>query len=365
MKISARFDKARGAVLAVAVTLVLLTMSALDANARTFRLTAVSGYTPVASWVKLFQEFYIPEVEARLEAAGSNHKIKWIEGFSGTVVKPRGELEAVETGIADVGIVVTPFHVDKLPLYNVAYVTPFVTSDLGLVLKTVDELTGKFPEMRAHWEKNNQVFLATVGTVDSYQIVTNVPATTPADLIGLKLGGAGPNLLWLEGLGAIGVNSNLGDFYNGIKNGVFDGCIVWAEAAGNFKLYEVAPYYLQADMGAVNSFALTVNKDVWEDLPEEVQTVMAEAAVAYRDESARYVTRTAAAGIQAYRDNGGVITALTDEDRRNWAMGLSNIAQEWAGRLEEAGLPARAILSEYMAAMRAAGQPIARQWDKE
>lgn len=348
-----------------ACLLSIAVLSSTAVSAKTFRLTVVSGYTPVASWVKLFQDFYAPLVEEKLEAAGGEHKIKWIEGFSGTVVKPRGELEAVETGIADVGIVVTPFHVDKLPLYNVAYVTPFVTHDLGLVLRTIDELTWKIPAMQAHWEKNNQVYLSSLGTVDSYQIVTNVPVERPSDLNGLKLGGAGPNLLWLEGLGAIGVNSNLGDFYNGTKNGVFDGTIVWAEAAGNFKLYEVSPYYLQANMGAVNSFALTVNADIWEDLPEVVRNALKEAAVEYRDESARYVTKTAADGKQAYLDNGGVITQLSDEDRKAWANGLSNIAQEWANRLSGEGLPADQILSEYMDVMRANDQPIARNWDSE
>lgn len=350
------------------ITLILLLamqFGSRDADARTFRLTAVSGYTPVATWVRLFKEFYIPKVEEGLRAAGGAHSISWIEGFSGTVVKPRGELEAVETGIADVGIIVTPFHVDKLPLYNIDYVTPFVTHDLALVLRTADALTERFPEMRGHWERNNQVLLASAGVVDSYHIVTNVPVTTPADLDGLKLAGAGPNLLWLEGTGAIGVNSNLGDFYNGTKSGIFDGSIVWAEAAGNYKLYEVAPYFFKANIGAVSSLALTINKDVWEGLPETVQTVMGEAAIAYRDESARYAIEAAAAGLRAYRDNGGVITEMADEDRRAWAMQLSDIAGAWADRLEADGLPARKVLEAYMDEMRTHDQPIARHWDRE
>ena len=64
------------------------------------------------------------------------------------MVKPRGELEAIETGICDIGIVVTAFHVDKMPLYNVAFVTSFVSHDLLLVVRTIDELTEQFPEMR-------------------------------------------------------------------------------------------------------------------------------------------------------------------------------------------------------------------------
>ncbi len=158
-------------------------------RAETIPLTAVSGYSPVTSWVHMFKTYFMPEVDRRLLAAGGEHDIAWIEGFSGTVVKPRGEFEAIESGIGDIGIVVTAFHVDKVPLYNIAFVTPFVSHDLLLVVRTVDALTEKFPEMRAGWEKYNQVYLAATGTVDTYQVVTSEPVRSLADFQGMKIGG--------------------------------------------------------------------------------------------------------------------------------------------------------------------------------
>jgi C4-dicarboxylate-binding protein DctP len=348
--------------------LIVLTLTALvsaaPVRAETIRLTAVSGYSPVASWVHMFKTYFIPEVDRRLKAAGGKHKIVWTEGFSGTVVKPRGEFEAIESGIGDIGIVVSAFHVDKVPLYNIAFATPFVSHDLLLVVRTIDELTGKFPQMRKGWEKYNQVYLAATGTVDTYQVVTDEPVRSLADFKGMKIGGAGPNLLWLEGIGAIGVNSTLAEWYNGIKNGIYQGCIVWAEAAGNFKLYEVAPYYLKANLGAVNSFAVTVNKDIWETLPKEVQQVLQEVATDYRDETARYVMKGAGKGVEKYVANGGTVFELPEAGRAEWAAALPDIAGNWADDMEARGLPGRAILREYMRIMREAKQPIARQWDQ-
>jgi len=333
-------------------------------SAETIRLTAVSGYSPVASWVHMFKEYFIPEVDRRLAEAGGDYEIDWTEGFSGTVVKPRGELEAIETGIGDIGIVVTAFHVDKVPLYNVAFVTPFVSHDLLLVVRTIDELTEQFPEMRQSWDAYNQVYLAATGTVDTYQVVTSKPVRALADFEGMKIGGAGPNLLWLEGIGATGVNSTLAEWYNGIKNGIYEGSIVWAEAAANFKLFEVAPYYLNANLGATNSFAVTVNKDVWEALPEPVKIVLQDVATDYRDESARFVMAGAAKGVQAYLDNDGEVFELPEAERAKWAAALPDIAGNWADQMESQGLPGRAILGEYMQRMRDLEQPIARQWDE-
>ena len=333
-------------------------------RAETIPLTAVSGYSPVTSWVHMFKTYFMPEVDRRLLAAGGEHVIAWIEGFSGTVVKPRGEFEAIESGIGDIGIVVTAFHVDKVPLYNIAFVTPFVSHDLLLVVQTVDALTEKFPEMRAGWEKYNQVYLAATGTVDTYQVVTSEPVRSLADFQGMKIGGAGPNLLWLEGIGATGVNSTLAEWYNGIKNGIYEGSIVWAEAAGNFKLYEVAPYYLNANLGAVNSFAVTVNKDVWDDLPAAVQTVLQEVATDYRDESARFVMAGAAKGVATYLANGGEMFDLPEAARAKWAAALPDIAGNWADDMAAQGLSGHAILADYMQTMRDNDQPIARHWDR-
>ncbi len=349
----------------IGLALLALSTGAIEAaRAETISLTAVSGYSPVASWVHMFQAYFMPEVDRRLAERGGDYDIAWTEGFSGTVVKPRGEFEAIETGIGDIGIVVTPFHVDKLPLYNVAFVTPFVTDDLPLVVRTIDSLTARFPEMQQSWDQYNQVYLAATGTVDTYQVVTATPIRALADFDGMKIGGAGPNLLWLEGIGATGVNSTLAEWYNGIKNGIYEGCIVWAEAAGNFKLYEVAPYYLKADLGAVNSFAVTVNKDVWDTLPAVVQEVLRDVAIDYRDESAKFVVDTATKGMQAYTDNGGEILELAQDQRKQWANALPDIAGAWADDLESQGLPGRAILEAYMDSMRAADQPIYRDWDR-
>ena len=69
-------------------------------------LTAISGYPPVASWVKSFKNVYIPAVNAELAKTGK-YKINWNEGFSGQIVKPRGELEGIETGL---GLTIWPLY---------------------------------------------------------------------------------------------------------------------------------------------------------------------------------------------------------------------------------------------------------------
>ena len=56
---------------------------------------------------------------------------------------------------------------------------------------------------------------------------------------------------------------------------------------------------------------------------------------------------------------------LSQADRSKWAKEIPNIAKEWAQDLDKEGLQGTAMLSYYMDAMRAAKQPLERQWDKE
>ena len=72
-------------------------------------------------WVKEFSEFFIPEVNKRLEETG-NHQIEWQEAYGGTIVKPKGVLEGIKLGLGDIGIVTTVFHNSKLPSQAIAFV---------------------------------------------------------------------------------------------------------------------------------------------------------------------------------------------------------------------------------------------------
>lgn len=330
---------------------------------QTFNMTIVSGFPPVAAVVKQLQEYYIPEVNKAL--ASTNYRIKWNEAFAGTVAKPGGELDAIRTGLADMGIVLTPAHADKVPLYNIGFVTPFTSSDMKLLSKAVDQLTANFPQMAQAWAKQGQVFLGASGVGDDYLILSSKPVNSLADLKGMKIGGIGLNLRWVQSAGAVGVISNLAEFYNATKTGVVDGVLMWGEAVVNQKMHEAAPHMLQARLGGATAYAMTVNAGVWKKLPDEVKKVLQEKALAYGQVLGGYVMDVGATAPQRYRDAGGKVVPLSDADRLAWAKGMPNIAKEWAAGLNKQGLPGDQLLSAYMDFMRQNKQPVIRNWDRE
>lgn len=341
----------------------LATMTALPVAAQE-KLSAVviDGYPDRALWVKEFTDFFIPEVDRRL-AEGGNYVMGWQENYGGSIVKPKGVLEGVQLGLGDIGIVTTIFHSSKLPSQGISGSTPFVASDARAVAKAVDEIAREFPAMNNEFAAQNQVYLATGVVLDTYQMFCSSEVSSVADLEGKKIAGAGLNLRYLEGIkDAAGVRGGLTDFYNMVQTGLVDCAMLWPEAASTFKIAEVAPYMLKADLGAVNSKTITVNADYWSGLPDEVKDVLQAVAIDYRDHLAGIAMDRAEASRQAYVDQGGTIVEVSADDRAAWANAMPNVAQEWAENLNGKGEQGSEMLAAYLGKLEAAGFTSVRDW---
>ena len=349
--------------LMVGIAIVALPVAATAAE--TIKLTAIDGYPPRALWTKLFISYYIPEVDKRLAKSGK-YKIQWHQAWGGQIVKPRGVMDGIKNKLGDIGIVTTVFHASKLPLNNLPFYTPFTSSDPKLMAKVVDNLMEKFPAFQKQFDDQNQVSLTNYSSIDNYGVFTKEPVKKVSEIKGRKILAAGPNALYIKAVGGVNVLSNLTQQYNDLKTGVADGTIVWPEATVTFKLYEVAPYYLKTDFGTGVNKSVTINKEVWASLPDEVKKVLKEVAVDYRNVVAQAAIDLSDKSTKTYLAKGGKITELPDEAKKEWADSMPNIAKNLADDVEKRnGYPAHKILSAYMDAMRAGGAKPMRDWDKK
>lgn len=351
-----------GFISAFAAMSAIAAMPALAAE--TIKLTAIDGYPARALWVKEFSKFFIPKVDEKLAKAGK-YKIDWKEAYGGTIVKPKGVLEGIKLGLGDIGIVTTIFHNSKLPSQAISAVTPFIAADARIVAKAVDEIAKEFPQMGKELDKQNQVYLATGVVLDTYQIFSKTQISSINDLKGAKVAGAGYNMRYVEGLGAVGVRGGLTNFYTMLQTGVVGQAMLWPEAAKTFKIAEVAPYMLKADLGAVNSKTVTVNKDVWKKLPAEVKKALQDTALEYRDHVAGLAMTRAKASLEKFTKGGGKVVVISPEERKAWAASMPNIAVKWATDLDKKGAPGSAMLKAYIAKLKAAGFTPVRDWAAE
>lgn len=348
-----------------AATLMLAGQIALTpARAETTKITVVAGHPPVFLWVKLLSGFFIPEVDKRLAAAGGKHKIEWTEAYSGTVAKIGGVLEAIEEGVADMGFVGSIFEAPKLPLQNVSYVSPFGSADINVVTGAIVKLQQDIPAMSKSWERYNQVFLGGAA-LDSYHLFTTFPVTKVEDLKGRKLLAPGPSANWIKGTGAVAVAGNLRTYYNDIKTGVADGTLTFTTGAWGCKCFEVAPYITRVNFGSQFAGGITINKDVWEGLTPEVQTVFREVAAEFNVRFAKGQQAAADALLKKMVAAGAKVSEFPAAERARWAGMVPNVAKAWAAKLDKAGQPGSQVLAGFMQHLKASGADIPRDWSAE
>ena len=329
------------------------------------RLTIVSGNAPTFTAIGAAIEAFIPKVDEIL-ARGGKHKITWVQGWSGSIVKPRGELEGIQTGVGDVGIVPGPFFPDKLTLFQIGYHTPFTSKDLDVVTAGMNQLLAKFPEMTAQGEKFNQIVLKSAGVADNYLLFSKREITKFSDLKGMKIAAVGANQPWVAAAGATPVATELATQYNAYQTGVFEGIVLWQQAYAAFRMCELGAFRLDIDFGAISPILLTVNKDAWGKLPDEVKAAFREAANVWAAETDKRIKAASESGRQrCEKDNNLKVTRLSDADRKAWAFALPNVAQNWAKRQDAARLPGSKMLTAWMDYMREKKQPIVRNWDRE
>ena len=341
----------------------VMTFGALPVVAEEISATIVAGHPAVFRWVKHASTTFIPAVNAALEGTGTT--ITWSEQYGGSLAKVGDELEAVEEGLAEIGLVSSLFDPAKLSVQNVTYFTPFVSADSSAVAELMDKLQAENPQMRASWEANNLEYLGGAIGIDDYLLMTKFPITSIADLEGRKIGAPGPAVNWLKGTGAVGVSGNLTTYYNELKTGVYDGVIVFASAALPGKLYEVAPFITRVGFGAQYAGGLAANKDWFDGLPAVVQQALRDAATADRIAYSADLDASVAKFLSIMESKGATVTDVDQAMRVEWAAGMDNVAKLWAEKLDTAGQPGSEILKTYMDTMRAAGATPVRNWDQE
>ncbi len=309
-------------------------------------------------------DFFVPEVKRMVKEAGLNVDIRWKEAYAGSLLKPMQMLDGVKDGIATIGYVPSVFYPDKLPLEQLSFYVPFVTTDVVLVSTVMAKLHKELPEFAAQYHKFNQVRIAGSG-VDSYELLTTFPVKTVEDLKGKKIGTGGVALSWLQGLGATGVQSNMMEYYNSIKSGVYQGTIIMPSTFRAMKYPEAAPYVTKVGFGAQYAVVLSVNKDVFDKLPPQLQKILLDVGARWGIESDKAYMTAGDDGYKSLTDFKATLYELPREEQVRWAKTMPNLAKAWADSMDKRGLPGTKALAMFMDEMRKAGARPIRDWDKE
>ncbi len=328
-------------------------------------ITVAAGQPPAAlPSLALVGKLFIPEVNKRIKDAKIDFTIDWKEAYAGSLLKPYQMLDGIKDGLADIGFMPTIFFPDKLPLENITLVAPFLTTDIVLLSRVMNKLHDTMPAFTQQYDKFNLIRLGGTGA-DSYELLTTFPVKSVDDVKGRKIGTAGAALAWLRGTGAAPVQSNMMEYYNSTKNGVFEGFIVFPSSFPAMKYPEAAPYMAKVGFGAQYAVVLTMNKDSFKKLPPAVQKIMLEVGREWGAKSDQAYMTAGEKGYASLPSFKATLYEFPEAERKKWANTMPNIAKEWAASMEKQGIPGNRALAALMDEARKAGIKPVRDWDRQ
>jgi TRAP-type C4-dicarboxylate transport system substrate-binding protein len=310
--------------------------------ADTFRLRIATGHPPAVVYAGQMKDYFQVELQKRVEAK-TPHKIQWVEGYGGSIVKVYETLGGVRDGIVDIGGFCFCFEPANLPMHAFQVMLPFGPVDSIDSLRVAQDVYAEVPYLTSVFEeKFNQKLLARI-TDASYNLGTNFEWKSLKELTGRRIAGAGLNLNWLKYAGVTPVQSSLPEAYTSMQTRVYDGWIMFPSAWVNLKLHEVGPFYTLIGFGTITWHGLTINMNTWKRLPKDVQDILLGTAKDFEEQVGKVNRARYERDISTLR---GLIAvnSIDDAVRAEWAKALKDWPPSMARELEAKGLPASQIL---------------------
>ena len=335
-------------------------------NTDTYTLRIGSGHPAgPAVYATQLRDYFVPEVERRV-AQETQYKVRFVEGYGGSIASAAETLEAVQSGILDIGGYCVCFEPSKLFLHNFMYFTPFSPQDSLASVSLARKVYETHPWLEEQLNSDYKQRLLALNGWDNYHLGTVNPWTSIADLRSVKIGGAGPNLPWLEYAGVIPVQSSLPEGYLALETGVYDGWLMFPSAYYSFKFHEPAPYYTLIGFGAMGGAVIvTMNNKRFDKLPPEVQKIIEEVAREYEQKAAQSLNDRQVKGLEDLRNSGADVRTLPAETRAIWARSLAGFPNDMAQEANSRGMPGSAVMKTYLDEITGSGHEWLLEYDIE
>lgn len=336
-----------------AIAAILSTAAPVAADTFTLRIGSGHPKGP-APYVNTMSDFFAVEVSRRV-AEETEHKVEFIEAYGGAIAGVADTLESVQQGILDIGAFCICFEPSKMFLHNFPYYLAFGPQKSSDAIAAARKVYDQHPWLKdVMTEEFGQQFLG-LGVWDNYHLGTKDEWETVEDLKGVKIGGAGPNLPWLEYVEAIPVQSTLPEGYLALKTGVYTGWLMVPSAYNGFKFYEPAPYYTKIGFGAMPVIMMTANDKKMASLPEDVRNIIIEVGAEWEEGNGAAMDAVQASGLAKLEENGAIIKTLPESVRVAWAQSLTDFPKQQTAEADGRGLPGKAVMQAYIDASKEVG----------
>ena len=305
-----------------------------------------SYHAPIPA--SMTQEIFIPWAKDLEEACGG--KVKIIHHTAGSLLSAEDALDGMLEGICDIAEVCTEETPGRFPLMGIIQL-PFLCSDTEVAGIATHELFEKYAFDTEY--KDAKFMIST--PLHPAQFHSNKEVRVLEDFEGMKLRCPGRiEAMVADAFGYTAVELTTGDIFSALDTGLVDATFFTYSGALAFGVIDVAQYLTECNafMGVFN---ISMNKQVYERLPDDIKKIFDEFSSA---ECSRKYGANHKAAEQAYikstqmgrqRRGYGPEYILPTEERERWKAAALTVHDTWVEEMEAEGLPGRAMLDELFA----------------
>jgi TRAP-type C4-dicarboxylate transport system substrate-binding protein len=307
------------------------------AQGQTIELT-YANFPPAPTFPCVQMERWKTEVEKRTSGQVA---VKTFPG--GTLLGAKDMIDGVIAGQADIGCLSMAYQPGRF----------IVTNATALPLDIPDARTGSLVLLDLYKkyqpEEFSKVKVLAMFTTAPTNIMSKVPVRTLEDIKGLDLRASGGAAQILAALGANPVGMPMPATPEALQKGVVKGLLSSLESMKDFKFAEYCPYVTMSDT-AIYPFAVVMNQDSWDRLPQNVQQVF-ESMIAEQSEwTGNYMDQHVKESMDWSVETHKVqVITLPAEEKARWDERLQPLTAQWIQDANGKGLPAEAIVADIKA----------------
>jgi TRAP-type C4-dicarboxylate transport system substrate-binding protein len=316
------------------VTALLAALVPVSATAGPIKLS-YANFPPAPTFPCVQMERWKKEVEKR-----TNGKVVVNTYPGGTLLGAKNMMDGVIAGQADIGNLSMAYQPGRF----------IVTNATSLPLGIPNALKGSLVLWDV-WEKYQPEAFAKVKVLAMFttaptNIMSKVPVRTLEDLQGLDLRASGGAAQVLAAWGANPVGMPMPATVEALQKGVVKGLFSSLEVMKDFKFAETCKYVTMTDT-VIYPFAVVMNMDSWNKLPQDVQKVMDDLRVEQSKWTGTYMDNHVKAAMEWAKTEQNVeVITLSAAEKAKWDAKLVPLTEKWAANAKSKGFPADAIVDD-------------------
>jgi len=322
----------------LATTLLLALIAAPGAAAAGPVKLSYANFPPAPTFPCVQMERWKTEVEQRTDG-----KVAVNTYPGGTLLGAKAMMDGVIAGQADIGCLCMAYQPGRFVLTNAT----------GLPLGIPNARVGSLVLLDLYRKYQPAAFgkvkVLAMFTTAPTNIMSKAPVRTLADLKGMDLRGSGGAAQVLGAWGANPVGMPMPATPEALQKGVVKGLLSSLEVMKDFKFAEMCGYATMTNT-AIYPFAVVMNMDRWNALPDDVKKVMEDMVTEQSEWTGNYMDGHVQDAIAWSKKTHNVeFISLDAAEKAQWDAKLAPITEKWVAGAKEKGLAADAILADIKA----------------